>query len=164
MLLMAFNPSHLETVDPVVGGQAWAKQRAKGAAGKIQVLPVLIHGDAAFIGQGVVAEVLQMSQLESYNVGGTIHIVIDNQVGFTTGPKSARTSQYSSDIMKSIQAPVLHVNGDDAEACQRAAELAMSYRQKFKKDICIRLVSYRKHGHNEGDEPMFTQPVMYEKN
>lgn len=162
-LSLAFNPSHLETVNAVVEGQAWAKQRQKGAAGRLQVLPILIHGDAAAIGQGIVAEVLQMSQLEAYNVGGTVHVIIDNQVGFTTSPKSARTAQYSSDLMKSIQAPVFHVNGDDAEACQRAAELAAAYRMKFKRDVCIRLLSYRKHGHNEGDEPMFTQPVMYDK-
>lgn len=157
---MSFNPSHLETVNPIVEGMVWAKQLEKG---KASVLPILVHGDAAFIGQGVVAETLQMSQLQGYSTGGTIHIAIDNHVGFTTDAINARSTTYCSDIMKSIQVPVLHVNGDDIEACVRAADIAVRFRNKFKKDICIRLSCYRKYGHNEGDEPAYTQPLMYEK-
>lgn len=159
-LSLAFNPSHLEAVNPVVEGIAWLKQRQKGPD---NVLPILIHGDAAFIGQGVVSETLQMSRLEAYSTGGTIHLAIDNQVGFTTNPRNSRSSVYCSDVMRPLQVPVFHVNGDDAEACVKAAELAVLFRNKFKKDICIRLSSYRRHGHNEGDEPIFTQPLMYEK-
>ncbi len=160
---LAFNPSHLETVNPVVEGMVWAKQVAKGTESKSAVIPILIHGDAAFIGQGVVLETLQMSQLQGYSTGGTVHIAIDNQVGFTTDSINARSTQYCTDVMKTVQVPVFHVNGDDAEACVRAADLAVKFRNKFKKDICIRISCYRKHGHNEGDEPSFTQPLMYEK-
>jgi 2-oxoglutarate dehydrogenase E1 component len=161
---LAFNPSHLEVVDPVVMGMARAKQRRRGdTKERKKVLPVLIHGDAAFAGQGVVSETLQMSQLSGYRVGGTVHIIVDNQVGFTTDPKDARSTRYSSDVAKSIKAPVLLVNGDDAEACVRAMDIAVRFRQEFGEDIVIDQICYRRYGHNEGDEPAFTQPVMYEK-
>lgn len=160
---LAFNPSHLETVNPVVEGMAWAKQNLQGEKGKDKVLPILMHGDAAFIGQGVVSETLQMSMLKAYSTGGTIHIVTDNHVGFTTSCQHSRSSRYSSDVVKPLQIPIIHVNADDVESCVRAADLAFKFRLKFKKDICIRLSGYRRHGHNEGDEPSFTQPLMYEK-
>ncbi len=160
---LAFNPSHLEVVDPVVIGMARAKQRRRNDTLKRKkVVPVLIHGDAAFAGQGVVSETLQMSLLPGYTVGGTIHIIIDNQVGFTTDPKDARSTRYSSDVAKSIKAPILLVNGDDAEACVRAMDMAARFRQQFGEDIVIDQICYRRYGHNEGDEPAFTQPVMYE--
>jgi len=159
---LAFNPSHLEAVDPVVLGMTRAKQRARNdMMDRKKVLPVLIHGDAAFIGQGVVAETLQLSQLQGYTVGGAIHIIIDNQVGFTTDPKDARSVRYSSDGAKAIKAPILLVNGDDVEACVRAMDIAMRFRQEFKQDVVIDLICYRRYGHNEGDEPAFTQPEMY---
>lgn len=161
---MAYNPSHLEAVNPVVCGMTRAKQRRRqDTLERKKVVPVLIHGDAAFAGQGVVAETLQMSQLPAYTVGGVMHIVLDNQVGFTTKPENARSSPYASDISKIIQAPVLHVNGDDVEACCRAMSIAIRYRQEFKRDIVINMIGYRRFGHNEGDEPAFTQPLMYEK-
>lgn len=162
-LSVAFNPSHLEAVNPVVEGIVWAKQRAKGLAGRTAIVPILIHGDAAMIGQGVVTETVQLSLLDGYQTGGTIHLAIDNQVGFTTDPSCARSSKYCTDALKPLQVPIFHVNADDAEACLQAASLAYRFRQQFKKDVGIRLVGYRKYGHNEGDEPMFTQPVMYEK-
>lgn len=161
-LSLAFNPSHLEAVNPVVEGISWVKQRKNGD-GKKKVVPVLIHGDAAFIGQGVVSETLQMSKLRAYNTGGTIHIVVDNQVGFTTDPDDTRSSCYSSDVVKPLSIPIFHVNGDDVEACIKAARMALEFRQTFHSDVVIRLVSYRRHGHNEGDEPSFTQPVLYKK-
>lgn len=161
---LAFNPSHLETVDPVVCGMTRAKQRRRrDTTERKKVVPVLIHGDAAFAGQGIVAETFQMSQLQGYTVGGTIHIVIDNQVGFTTNPQNARSTPYASDIAKVTQTPVLHVNGDDAEACVRAMDVAIRFRQEFKRDIVINMICYRRFGHNEGDEPAFTQPLMYDK-
>ena len=159
---LAFNPSHLESVNAVALGMARAKQRKhKDTVERKKILPLLIHGDAAFAGQGVVAETLQLSQLKGYTVGGTIHIVIDNQVGFTTSPQDGRSSPYASDMMKIIQAPVLHVNADDPEACLRAIQMAFDYRSTYGKDILINLMSYRRYGHNEGDEPAFTQPLMY---
>ena len=159
---LAFNPSHLEAVDPVVCGMARAKQRIrKDNKERKRVVPVLVHGDAAFIGQGVVAETFQLSQLEGYSVGGTIHIVTNNQVGFTTSPDYARSSRYCTDVAKALAIPVFHVNGDDAEACVRAMQLAYEFRQKFSRDVVIDVVCYRRYGHNEGDEPAFTQPVMY---
>jgi len=158
------NPSHLEAVDPVVEGVVRAKQkraRGHGPDAWRPMLPVLLHGDAAFAGQGVVAEVLNLAQLPGYRTGGTIHVVINNQIGFTTPPSKARTSEYSTDVAKSIQVPIFHVNADDPEAAYRVLEIALDYRQEFHKDVVIDLIGFRRHGHNEGDEPTYTQPVMY---
>jgi 2-oxoglutarate dehydrogenase E1 component len=160
---LAANPSHLEAVDPVVVGMARAKMDAIEPPGDYPVLPVLIHGDAAFAGQGVVAETLNLSLIKGYKVGGTIHLVINNQLGFTTPPDAARSSEYPTDVAKAIQAPILHVNGDDPEACVRVAHLAYAYRQAFHKDVVIDMWCYRRHGHNEGDDPSYTQPLMYKK-
>ncbi len=160
---LAFNPSHLEAVNPVVLGMTRAKQRARNdMTERKKVVPILIHGDAAFIGQGVVAETLQLSQLQGYTVGGAVHVIINNQVGFTTDPRDARSVRYSSDAAKAIKAPILLVNGDDPEACVRAMNLALKFRQQFKQDVVIDLICYRRYGHNEGDEPAFTQPKMYQ--
>ncbi|MCH8613610.1 multifunctional oxoglutarate decarboxylase/oxoglutarate dehydrogenase thiamine pyrophosphate-binding subunit/dihydrolipoyllysine-residue succinyltransferase subunit [Arsenicicoccus dermatophilus] len=159
---LAANPSHLEAVNPVLEGIVRAKQDRLGHAGEaFTVLPVLMHGDAAFAGQGVVAETLHLSQLRGYRTGGTIHIVVNNQVGFTTAPSSSRSSVYSTDVARMIQAPIFHVNGDDPEACVRVAELAYEFRQRFAKDVVIDMVCYRRRGHNEGDDPSMTQPLMY---
>ena len=155
------NPSHLEAVDPVVLGKVRAIQTARDDREGTQVLPVLLHGDAAFAGQGIVAECFGFSGLPGYGTGGTIHFVINNQVGFTTSPQFARSSPYPSDIAKSVQAPILHVNGDDPEAVTFACKIAIEYRQQFKRDIVIDMWCYRRFGHNEGDEPSFTQPLMY---
>ena len=170
-LSLAFNPSHLEIVDPVVEGRVRAKQDRtlnwEGAPAprdpeRRKVLPVLIHGDAAFAGQGIVAEVLNLANLEGYATGGTIHVIINNQVGFTTNPEDARSTPYATDIGRVLRAPVFHVNGEDPEAVVWAVQLAVDYRQQFRQDVLIDLYSYRKYGHNEGDEPAFTQPRMYE--
>ena len=157
---LAANPSHLEAVNGVLEGIVRAKQDRR-EIGRFGVLPVLIHGDAAMAGQGVVLETLQMSQLRAYRTGGTVHIIVNNQVGFTTLPHDARSSVYASDVAKTIQAPIFHVNGDDPEAVLRVAEIAFAYRQKFKSDVVIDLISYRRRGHNEGDDPSMTQPLMY---
>ncbi|MDG1696580.1 MAG: multifunctional oxoglutarate decarboxylase/oxoglutarate dehydrogenase thiamine pyrophosphate-binding subunit/dihydrolipoyllysine-residue succinyltransferase subunit, partial [Ilumatobacter sp.] len=158
---LAANPSHLETVDPIVMGMARAKQDQIDPPGSYPVLPLLIHGDAAFAGQGVVAECLAMSDIGGYRIGGTIHLIINNQIGFTTAPQFARSSIYCSDVAKTVQAPIFHVNGDDPEACVKVARLAWDYRQRFHKDVVIDMVCYRRHGHNEGDDPSYTQPLMY---
>ena len=157
---LAANPSHLEAVNGVLEGIVRAKQDRK-EIGRFGVLPVLIHGDAAMAGQGVVLETLQMSQLRAYRTGGTMHVVVNNQVGFTTLPHDARTSIYATDVAKTIQAPIFHVNGDDPEAVLRVAEIAFAYRQTFKADVVIDLICYRRRGHNEGDDPSMTQPLMY---
>ena len=160
-LELAANPSHLETVDPIVLGTVRAIQDTIEPAGSFPSLPVLIHGDAAFAGQGIVAECLAMSDIAGYRVGGTIHLIINNQIGFTTSPQHSRSSLYCSDVAKTVQAPIFHVNGDDPEACVRVAELAFEYRQRFHKDVVIDMVCYRRFGHNEGDDPSYTQPLMY---
>ncbi|HLI16299.1 MAG TPA: multifunctional oxoglutarate decarboxylase/oxoglutarate dehydrogenase thiamine pyrophosphate-binding subunit/dihydrolipoyllysine-residue succinyltransferase subunit [Acidimicrobiales bacterium] len=160
---LASNPSHLESVDPVVEGMARAKQDRMPAPADFPVLPVLVHGDAAFAGQGVVAETLNLSLLKGYRTGGTIHLVINNQLGFTTPPTEARSSVYATDVAKMVQSPIFHVNGDDPEACVRVARLAVAYRQRFHKDVVVDLVCYRLHGHNEGDDPSYTQPLMYKR-
>jgi 2-oxoglutarate dehydrogenase E1 component len=158
---LAANPSHLEAVDPVVEGKARARQRIRGDTERRRIVPLLIHGDAAFAGQGIVAEVLNCSQLPGYRTGGTLHIVVNNQIGFTTSPAEARSSHYCTDIAKMIEAPIFHVNGDDPEAVCYVAELALEFRQKFRRDVVIDMVCYRRHGHNESDEPAFTQPLLY---
>jgi 2-oxoglutarate dehydrogenase E1 component len=157
------NPSHLEAVDPVVEGIVRAKQTRMGDLAHDKVLPVLVHGDAAFSGQGVVAETLNLSLLKGFATGGTVHLVINNQLGFTATPEESRSSTYCTDVARMVQAPILHANGDDPEACVRAIEIAFDYRQQFKKDVVIDMVCYRKYGHNEGDDPSYTQPLMYRK-
>ena len=157
------NPSHLEAVNPVVLGQVRAKQFFHLDKQRKKVIPVLMHGDAAFAGQGIVAECFAMSGLPGHNIGGTIHIIVNNQIGFTTAPRFARSSPYPSDVAKIAQAPIFHVNGDDPEAVVHCAKIATEYRQKFNRDVVIDMVCYRRFGHNEGDEPSFTQPIMYKK-
>ncbi len=158
---LAANPSHLEAVNPVLEGIVRAKQDLLPREDAFSILPVLMHGDAAFAGQGVVVETMQMSQIQGYRTGGTVHVVVNNQVGFTTSPKYSRTSVYSTDIARAVQAPIFHVNGDDPEAVVRVAEIAFAFRQAFNKDVVIDLVCYRRRGHNEADDPSLTQPLMY---
>ncbi len=160
---LASNPSHLEAVDPVVEGMVRARQDLIDDPRAFSALAVLIHGDAAFAGQGVVAETLNLSALRGYRIGGTIHVVVNNQLGFTTAPEEARSSVYATDIAKMVQAPIFHVNGDDPEAVVRVARLAFGFRQRFHKDVVIDMVCYRRHGHNEGDDPSYTQPLMYKR-
>jgi len=159
-LAMSSNPSHLESVDPVVMGRCRAKQRLRGDTERRRVIPLLMHGDAAVIGQGMVPECLNLYDLEGYTVGGTIHIVVNNHIGFTTSPEDARSTRYCTDIAKFIEAPVFHVNGEDPEACVAVAKLALEYRQKFQRDVFIDMWCYRKYGHNEQDEQSFTQPLL----
>ncbi|HEX2266955.1 MAG TPA: multifunctional oxoglutarate decarboxylase/oxoglutarate dehydrogenase thiamine pyrophosphate-binding subunit/dihydrolipoyllysine-residue succinyltransferase subunit, partial [Actinomycetota bacterium] len=158
---LASNPSHLEAVDPVVEGMARAAQDWTFGGDRSKVLPVLVHGDAAFAGEGAVAETLSMSALPGFTTGGTVHVVVNNQLGFTTAPSAGRSSVYATDIAKMIQSPIFHVNGDDPEACVWVTRLALAFRQQFRKDVVIDLVCYRRYGHNEGDDPSYTQPLMY---
>ena len=159
---LAANPSHLEAVDPVLEGIVRAKQDRIDLGGDgFSVLPILIHGDAAFAGQGVVVETLNLSQLRGYRTGGTVHVIVNNQVGFTTGPSSSRSTHYCTDVAKGLQMPIFHVNGDDPEACVRVAELAFEFREQFDRDVVIDMICYRRRGHNEGDDPSMTQPLMY---
>ena len=161
---LAANPSHLEAVDPVVEGKARARQRIRGdTEHRRKVLPLLIHGDAAFAGQGMVAETLNMSQLRGYGTGGTVHAVVNNQIGFTTVPEDARSSMYATDVAKMIEAPIFHVNGDDPLAVKLVTDMALDFRQEFRRDVVIDMYCYRRYGHNEGDEPAFTQPDLYAK-
>jgi 2-oxoglutarate dehydrogenase E1 component len=160
-LSLCANPSHLEWINPIAEGIVRAKQNHRGDSARTQVVPVQIHGDASFTGQGVVAETLALSELEHYWTGGSIHIVVNNQIGFTTDPREYRFTRYPSDMAKVIQAPVFHVNADDPEACVHAARLAIEFRQRFREDVIIDLVCYRRHGHNETDDPTFTQPALY---
>src|SRR3954468_7452770 len=162
-LSLAPNPSHLEAVNPVVLGKARAKQDQRGDNDRSQVMAILMHGDAAFAGQGLVAESLDLSELAGYRIGGTIHFVVNNQIGFTTLPTAARSGPYCTEVAKMVQAPILHVNGDDPEAVVHVARIATEYRQRFKRDIVIDMFCYRRYGHNESDEPMFTQPLMYQQ-
>ncbi len=162
-LAMAFNPSHLEAVDPVVEGTSRARQDRLGPDGLSRLLPVLVHGDAAFAGQGVVAETFNLSQLEGYRTGGTLHVVINNQIGFTTLPADARSTRYATDVARMLMIPVFHVHGEDPEAVAHVARLALEYRQAFGRDVVVEIICYRRLGHNEGDEPYFTQPLMYDR-
>ena len=163
-LTLAFNPSHLEAVNPVVEGSVRARQHRRGDEQGDQVLPVLIHGDAAIAGQGIIQETLNMAQTRGYYTGGTIHLVVNNQIGFTTSdPRDTRGTLYCTDIAKMAEAPILHVNADDPEVCLLAIEMALEYRNRFRRDVFIDLVCFRRLGHNEADEPMVTQPLMYKK-
>jgi 2-oxoglutarate decarboxylase len=160
---LAANPSHLEAVNPVVEGMVRAKQELLGDNDQLRVIPLLVHGDAAFAGQGVVAETLNLSQLDGYGTGGTLHVVINNQIGFTTEPDESRSTAYATDVARMVQAPIFHVNGDDPEAAMLVLQMAFEYRQQFKRDVVIDMICYRRHGHNEADDPGYTQPIMYRK-
>ncbi len=161
-MTMASNPSHLEAVNPVVEGKSRARQDTCGSDGSKRVLPILIHGDAAFSGQGMVSETLNLSQLEGFGTGGTLHIVVNNQIGFTTVPADARSTQYATDVAKMLMVPIFHVHGENPEAAIHAVELALEYRYRFGRDVLLEIICYRRQGHNEGDEPYFTQPLMYQ--
>ncbi len=160
-LSLTANPSHLEAVNPVVLGKVRAKQTIRGDEAREKVMGILMHGDAAFVGQGVVVESMDLAQLRGYRTGGTIHIIVNNQIGFTTNPVASRSTPYCTDLAKGLQCPIFHVNGDDPEAVIRTSELAVAFQHEFKRDVVIDMFCYRRHGHNEGDEPMFTQPIMY---
>jgi 2-oxoglutarate dehydrogenase E1 component len=162
-LTLASNPSHLEAVDPVVEGKTRGKQEFCGTAGRERIMAVLVHGDAAFAGQGIVAETLNLSQLDGYATGGTLHVILNNQIGFTTDPRDARSTPYATDVAKMLMVPIFHVNGEDPEAAVHVARLAVDYRRRFGRDLVVEILCYRRHGHNEGDEPYFTQPLMVEK-
>ncbi len=162
-LSLAFNPSHLEAVNPVVMGRVRAKQDLFNDSNRKQAMALLIHGDAAFAGQGLVAESLMMSGVKGYDTGGVMHIIVNNQIGFTANPSDSRSTDYASDLAKAIDAPIFHINGDDVEAVVKIADLATRFRQEFKKDIVLDIICYRRYGHNEGDEPLYTQPLMYGK-
>src|SRR5206468_3445069 len=169
-LTLSPNPSHLEAVDPVVEGMTRARQDAVIELLDIQrpeamnrALPVLLHGDAAFAGQGIVMETLQLAQLKGYRTGGTIHVIINNQIGFTTSPEAGRSLIYSTDVARMTQSPIFHINGDDPEAAYRTMRIALGYRQRFKKDVVLDVVGFRRLGHNETDEPSYTQPLMYQR-
>src|SRR5258706_14073542 len=160
-LTLAFNPSHLEWVNPVVEGRVRAKQDRRGNRDRRRVMPLLIHGDASFMGQGVVGETLNLAGLEGYTTGGTIHVVVNNQIGFTTVPSDARSTRYATDVTRMLKVPVFHVNGEDPEAVGQVTKLAIEFRQQFAKDVVVDMYCYRRYGHNEADEPRFTQPLMY---
>ncbi|MCA9539235.1 MAG: 2-oxoglutarate dehydrogenase E1 component [Myxococcales bacterium] len=160
-LSLCFNPSHLEFVNPVLVGRVRAKQDRRGDVERDKVLPILIHGDAAFAGQGIVQETLNISELNGYHVGGTIHVIVNNQIGFTTPPECSRSSYYATDVAKMLQTPILHVNGENPEAVAQAVRLALEFRHRYRKDVIIDMYCYRRYGHNEGDDPAFTQPVLY---
>ncbi|MEE8143127.1 MAG: multifunctional oxoglutarate decarboxylase/oxoglutarate dehydrogenase thiamine pyrophosphate-binding subunit/dihydrolipoyllysine-residue succinyltransferase subunit, partial [Planctomycetota bacterium] len=162
-ITLASNPSHLESVNPVVEGMVRARQELLGDDEHLRVIPLLLHGDAAFAGQGVVQETLAFSQLKGYRTGGTMHVIVNNQIGFTTLPEDARSSHYATDVAKSVGAPIFHVNADHPQAAVRVIRTALAYRQRFKRDVVVDLVCYRRWGHNEGDEPAFTQPLMYQR-
>ena len=157
------NPSHLEAVDPVALGRARAKQTRIGRDGKLKVLPVLMHGDSAFAGQGITAETLNLANLRGYNVGGTVHIIVNNLIGFTTNPTDAYSSRFSSDLAKRLPIPIFHVNGEDADAVVRAGRMALEYRYEFGTDVLVDLIGFRRHGHSEVDDPTITQPILYRK-
>ena len=160
---VAFNPSHLEAVNPVAEGLTRPKQDRLGDRARERVVPLLIHGDAAMAGQGVVAETMNLSRIEGYDTGGTVHMVVNNQIGFTTNPEQGRSSTYCTDVALGFEMPVFHVNADDPEACVRAMQTAFDYRQRFHKDAVIDMVGYRRYGHNEADDPSYTQPILYRK-
>ncbi|MEO1248535.1 MAG: thiamine pyrophosphate-dependent enzyme, partial [Pseudomonadota bacterium] len=162
-LSLTANPSHLEAVNPVVVGKVRAKQEQRKDFEREKVMGLLLHGDAAFAGQGIVSETFMLSELRGYRTGGTVHFIINNQIGFTTSPRYVRPGRYPTDIALALQAPIFHVNGDDPEAVVHVSRIAIEYRQKFKKDVVVDMFCYRRHGHNEGDEPAFTQPLMYQK-
>ena len=160
-LRLCFNPSHLEIVNPVAIGRVRARQDRLGDTERRRVMPILIHGDAAFAGQGVVQETLNMSQLPGYFVGGTLHVIVNNQIGFTTPPEMSRSSHYATDIARMLQVPIFHVNGEHPEGVAQVIQLAMAFRDRFRRDVVVDMYCYRRHGHNEGDDPTFTQPLMY---